>query len=75
MVCGDVGGTVYILQIVGLKYGPNIVTAVDVGDGPALRCPACQHHFRIEKDSLGSETICPQKGCHTRLKVNPFIIK
>ncbi|MBU0491883.1 MAG: WD40 repeat domain-containing protein, partial [Chloroflexi bacterium] len=74
MVCGDSGGAVYWLEIVGLEYGPIVVTAAEGEQGIEVRCPACQHRFQIEKEWLGSEITCPQDGCNTRLKLNPFVI-
>jgi hypothetical protein len=40
-----------------------------------VRCPACQHRFQIEKDSLGSEITCTREGCNTRLRINSFVIQ
>jgi len=75
MVCGDEGGAVYLLKLVGLEYGPIIVTSNEGEQGIEVRCPACQHRFQIEKDSVGNEISCSQPDCTTRLKVNPFVIQ
>ena len=53
---------------------PLIVTAVDNGDGPALRCPVCQHQFPVEKDWLGSEINCANPNCLAALRVNVFVV-
>jgi hypothetical protein len=74
MVCGDGGGAIYQLEIVGVKYGPVILTATKGEQGIEVLCPGCQHRFRIEKKKLGSEITCPQSGCNTKLKVNQFVI-
>ena len=75
IVCGDARGGVYILEMIGVDYGPLVVTAAERGMRFNIRCPARQHQFQIEKDRLGSEMICPQEGCCTQLKVNPFGIQ
>jgi hypothetical protein len=54
---------------------PLIVTAVDSGAGLSVYCPACHKTAPIHKDNLNTEIICPQEGCNTRLKLNPFVIK
>ncbi len=40
---GWVGG-LYLLDLVGIKYGPIIVTAAKGSQGLVVRCPACQHY-------------------------------
>jgi len=54
---------------------PLIVTAVDSGAGLSVYCPVCNKTSPIHKDTLNTEIICPQEGCNTRLKLNPFVIK
>lgn len=71
---GDSGGNVYILDLAGMIYGPIIVTTVDFGDGLVIRCPGCLRLIPFQKDWLGQEITCPQEGCRTRMKVNPFVV-
>jgi len=73
--CGDEGGGFYVVELVGIEYSAIVVTAVDRGDGLTIRCPACQHELAIQCSGLGSEIACPQPGCGTRLKVNPYHIE
>lgn len=74
-VCGDIGGNVYLIQFVGIQYGPIIVTALDLGNGPAVRCPACFEQLPFEEGWLGQEITCPRSGCDGRMRVNPFVTR
>ncbi len=73
--CGDSGGGVYVVELVGIEYGPIIVTAVDLGSGPAVRCPCCLLFLPPQESWLGQEIICPEDGCATRMRVNPFVVE
>jgi hypothetical protein len=75
MVCGDVGGAVHILEIVGLKYGPIIVTA---WHAPSFRhlafgCLHCRTWSEIPESALGGEIPCP--NCGKPVKLNSFTIE
>jgi WD40 repeat protein len=59
----------YLVDLAGVEYGPLAVTAVDRGDGPSLRCPACDTSFPLDPDRLGATTSCP--GCGSGLRVAP----
>jgi hypothetical protein len=59
---------------VNIQYGPIIVTAVDFGEGPAVRCPACFEQLPLGEGWLGQEIDCPRPGCEGRMRVNPFIV-
>jgi NACHT domain- and WD repeat-containing protein len=54
---------------------PLIVTAVESDAGLSVYCPVCNKTSHLEKGLLDKEITCPQEGCNTRLKVNPFVIK
>ncbi len=71
--CGEDGGMLYMVDLMGIEYGPLIVTAVDCGSGPALCCPVCRHTFQLRNDWLGREITCPNPDCSTPLQVNPFV--
>jgi sarcosine oxidase gamma subunit len=71
--CGDTAGSVYLIDLVGIEYGPIIVTAVDFGDGPKVRCRFCLEHLPLDPGWLGQVIKCPRPGCDGRLRVNPFI--
>jgi WD40 repeat protein len=73
VACGDSGGSVYLVELVGITLGPLVVTAVDLGDGPAVRCPACLERHPLKEAWLGRELNCPGNACNARLRVNPFI--
>jgi hypothetical protein len=49
------------------------VTAVDLGNGSAVRCPVCFEPHPLLKAWLGRELECPGSGCHARLRVNPLV--
>jgi WD40 repeat protein len=74
VVCGDQGGTLYRLQMVGVEYGRIIVAAVEGEHGIHVRCPVCGEIVRIEKGRLGSELDCPRASCGTRLQVSQFAL-
>jgi WD40 repeat protein len=73
--CGDVGGGVYLTDLVGIEYGPVVVTAVDLGKRsvPAVRCPKCLQAQPLVDAWLGHVIGCP--SCGLWIRVNPFITK
>jgi hypothetical protein len=75
VACGDSSGGVHLAHLVGIDLGSLVVTAAVHDHELTVRCPACHHRFRLEENSLGTEISCPQEGCNTRLKLNPFVIK
>jgi len=74
VACGDSGRGVHLAHLVGIGFGPLVVTAAARGDELTARCPACREAFPIERDSLGTETTCPRPACGTRLRLNPFTL-
>ena len=74
-VCGDSGGSLYLIDLVGIEYGPIVVTAMDRGEGPALRCPACWQEHSLDERWLGTVIDCPTPSCDLQLRVNPFVIR
>lgn len=54
---------------------PLIVTAIDVGAGLTVYCPVCKKNSPIVKEALGTVIACPQEGCKTTLKLNPFVVR
>jgi WD40 repeat protein len=75
VACGGGGGSLTLIDLIGINFGPIIITPVDHGDGPILRCPACQQGHILHQDQLGNEMTCPTSGCDLKLKINPFIIQ
>jgi len=75
-VCGDSSGNVYQIELVGIEYGPIIVTAVDLGQGAgfALRCPKCFRLHPLDDAWLGEVIECPTPDCGLSLRVNPFVM-
>jgi hypothetical protein len=72
---GDRAGCVHLLEIVGVEHGPVIVTAVDLGGGPVVRCPACLEKSLLDESWLGQVLPCPRPGCESRMRVNPFVTR
>ena len=73
-VCSDQGGSMYLLDLVGIDYQPIIVTAANRKQCHEVRCPACQHQLHITENQLGSVVTCPTEACGLELKINPFVI-
>lgn len=73
--CGDAGGNFNIADLVGVEYGPIIVTALDLAGELAVRCPACFQQSPIGTDRLGQEVACPRASCDGRMRVNPFVTR
>ncbi len=76
-VCGDEGGGVYLIDLVGTDYGPIVVTVVDTdsGAGPTLRCPKCLQFHPLNDAWLGEVIMCPTPDCGLSLRVNPFVTR
>ena len=76
--CGETGGSFHLIELVGVVYGPIIVTPTMkkrlFKQELSIRCPAYQHHLPISKNQPGSEMTCPTPGCGLQLKINPFVI-
>jgi len=72
VACGNHNGF-YLIDLVGITLGPLVVTAVNVGSGPAVRCPVCLEYQPLQEAWLGQELDCPGSACQARLRVNPFI--
>jgi hypothetical protein len=66
----DGSGGVYPVDLVGIDIGPRVVTAVDLGDGPVVRCPACFGVSAVQSSWLGHAVTCPLPGCAARQSVN-----
>jgi WD40 repeat protein len=75
IACGDQSGSFYLVDLVGITLGPLVVTAVDLSNGPVVRCPVCLQHHPLQEAWLGSELECPGPDCRARLRVNPFVVR
>ena len=69
---GDQGGNLYFVDLVGIEYGPIIVTAVGRGGRRTVRCPKCWQVHPLDETWLGQVIDCPTPTCDLRLRVNPF---
>jgi hypothetical protein len=61
-----------VAELIDIQYGPLVVTAIDHGAGPVLRCPACQDEHPLDEAWPGQVIDCPA-DCGTHLRVNPFV--
>jgi len=73
-VCGDKGGNLYFLDLVGLAYAAIVVTAKRSADALTVTCPACQHEQPLSEAQLGGEIACVAQGCALRMKINSFVV-
>jgi WD40 repeat protein len=73
-VCGDRAGALNRVGLIGLEYGPIVVTARNAGQGPVVRCPACWCDHPVGYTDLGSVTPCPTPGCELEPRINPSVI-
>jgi hypothetical protein len=73
-ICGDIGGELHAVDLVGVSYGPIIVTPLDMGEGPVVRCPECSKLLPLQEEWLGKTITCPERGCNGKLRVNPFTV-
>jgi len=69
MVCGDDGGALYWIDVVGIEYGPLIVPVITREDGSAFRCPACGLVSPVAESSIGRKIECVNGDCRARLKI------
>ncbi len=76
LMCGDTGGGVHLARLVGIDYGPLVVTAVDLGEGLQIRCPHCNRVITWKEAYRDKEMPCPltDPNCGGPLKVNPFVV-
>jgi hypothetical protein len=74
-VCGDSGGNLYVIDMVGIELGPLIITAVDAAGQLTLQCPACSRQIPLKRGQLGELVGCQSPGCETLLRANPFTLQ
>ncbi len=53
---------------------PLIVTGVNLGQGPVIRCPWCNQGSPFQEDWRGSDIACPNRDCNGPLHVNTFLV-
>jgi WD40 repeat protein len=71
---GDSAGAFYLVDLLGIAYGPIVGTPVDQRGGPIVRCPACSQDLAVEEAWLGEVVPCPSPGCGLELRVSPVIV-
>ena len=55
------------------RRAPLIITARKTGAGLTVYCPVCNKTSPIKEEMRGRVITCPQEGCQTPLKINPFV--
>jgi WD40 repeat protein len=71
---GDSAGAVHRIDLVGLDYGPIVVTPVDHGSGSTATCPACRQDVPLGSGSAGEVVACPGRSCGLLLRPNGFAL-
>jgi WD40 repeat protein len=71
-MCGDATGNLNVLELVGVAYGPLIVTAGWQEESLVAQCPRCRETFPAGEEMLGRPTACG--GCGAQLRLNPFAL-
>lgn len=72
---GDARGSVNLIRLGGIEYGPVVVTADDTGEAIRVRCPVCGVASPLDHSWLGNEVRCAQPECAARMRVNPFVAR
>jgi RNA polymerase subunit RPABC4/transcription elongation factor Spt4 len=75
LLCGDVSGTLILVELHGIELGSPLVTAIDLGDGATVRCPACLAALPLVEEWRGREIACPQAGCGQAMRVSPLVAR
>jgi hypothetical protein len=57
------------------RRAPLIITARKTDAGLTVYCPICNKTSPIKDEMRGKLITCPQEGCNTSLKVNPFVVE
>jgi len=74
LVCGDDRGNLHQINLIGLEYGPIVITATEKKQNLELRCPACQQAHLVTPAHLGMDITCPTPKCGLHLHLNPFVV-
>jgi hypothetical protein len=62
-----------LARLVGIDFGPLVVTAAVHDHEMRVRCPTCQHRFPVEEEQRGSEMSYPD--CGRALRLHLFTIE
>jgi WD40 repeat protein len=75
IACGDEVGALHVVDLVGVEYGPIVVTATERAGQLTARCPACGYEERWDQGELGCVVSCRTAGCNLDLRINPFVLR
>ena len=70
---GGEGGSLFFSRMVGLTYGPIIVTAVWCEKRLIVRCPQCGWETQLNSHRPGDVIMCPE--CGLTLRINTFVLQ
>ena len=79
LACGDEGGNVHLLRLVGLELGPLVITADSMpylaqGYSAWALCPACPGNLVLREEDLGKVRRCGNEGCGAQVRINQFVL-
>jgi WD40 repeat protein len=74
-VYGDDIGGLQVLDLLGVQYGPILVTAHEMGGKLNASCPVCRRQLPLKKSQLGHELACADPSCVCRMRLNSFIVR
>jgi WD40 repeat protein len=72
VMCAGKGNKLYCLDVIGVTYGPLLVTPLFRSGELVASCPACGRSFTVMEQQLGQPVTCPTPECSARLRLNPF---
>jgi WD40 repeat protein/formylglycine-generating enzyme required for sulfatase activity len=70
---GGEGGSMVLAGLVGLTYGPIVVTPFRRENRIHVQCPRCSRLIQPLASLLGQTTLCPR--CDLALRINAFVLK
>ena len=73
VIYGHKFGGMRFAHLVGISFGPFVVTAIERSQVLTLRCPACREVFQVARERLGTDANCPLPACGARLRINLFV--
>jgi len=70
---GGEGGAMVLARLVGLTYGPIIITPFWRNNRIQVQCPRCRRLIQPLSTLLGKTALCPH--CDLALRINTFVLK
>ncbi|MEU6231243.1 tetratricopeptide repeat protein [Streptomyces sp. NPDC047042] len=70
---GDRIGWLHRVELVGLDFGPVVVTAYEADGALLMRCPACHFNSPVTENALGNGLACP--ACNMPVRLSKAILQ